>query len=1054
MFRFFKQLRMKPQCRDRRESFADPAGSHFEIRASGRAGRFVYARSIAALAVAVGFALQARAQTQTSFEKYLGVGGGFEELNAVIQTSDGGYLAVGRQYMLHTPQTNEWDAYLVKFDSQGVKLWDKTYDFGRNEVSHSIVEEQNGNFVIAGEATTPVTAFSGAHLFRINAQGQLAAGNNNKFFPGSAPAGFPVTTAARTVICRVQGSTDLLAISRQLGNFGTLPYHVAAVATRFNSSLGQVWQRHFVVQGQGTASITDFSDVVANADGGFTFAGSALDAIGVWSAIVIRTNGSGGILWSRSYRAASNQVDTRAVALSPTADGNYVFSSPFRTTPQFGHGTLLCKVNALNGDVMWNQSGTSIARAYRGLISDLSQSIRQCGVGDLTLSGGWGTTASSRPGLLRVDASGSPIFSHSYTGAGPQALFEQVVPTSDGGFIAAGNQDGTLGEAQLTKTDSTGTTAGCELTPFVSVLDVQMTTPAFVAQWANGNLLPVNGYIPSAVIAPLAVVPSPCESFACTPPPSNMVLWLPFDEQSGTNCTNIVSYPNGPNGVRNGTTIVAGQVERGLSFNGTTDLVQVPAHASLGVGTDPLTIDAWVKRPQGSSGYGTIVARRFYDSNTGYYGYRLWLNNGNVQLELDSGSQYYFVSTANIPIDGTWHHVAVTVERNSANGVKFYLDGNGVSLSNSPSTNGILDLNGGTATPLRVGADNLFPFSFLQASIDEVEVFRRALDEKEIQAIWRAGSSGKCKIRCALSSSVGFCGGDIAVPVSFKIQNLTGIASCTYDWWVEPLPAGNGTNIAGPTQFSQSQGSISAAQVPAFGWMPTPVSFSITRPAGMTPGGVIETAGYRVFVRNNCTGGITSCTGYVWDAGDSCVVGSQQEYRLPVGRSEWIGPVTLWNNGSQRLTRNYTITAHVADGCGCSGDGEVPPIIRLDGAEPGIPVSGTIDIDPGTSVGIAVLAEFVEYDPGTLYEIEFSMDLDADGMDENVWSVMLQNTTESACPGDLNDDQLVDLIDLTTLLAHFGHIGGTGQDGDINGDTLVDLLDLTLMLSNFGTICP
>lgn len=57
--------------------------------------------------------------------------------------------------------------------------------------------------------------------------------------------------------------------------------------------------------------------------------------------------------------------------------------------------------------------------------------------------------------------------------------------------------------------------------------------------------------------------------------------------------------------------------------------------------------------------------------------------------------------------------------------------------------------------------------------------------------------------------------------------------------------------------------------------------------------------------------------------------------------------------------------------------------------------------------------------------------------------------TLQICPGDLNDDLLVDLLDLTTMLSAFGV--NTGGDLDCDGDT--DLDDLTGMLSQFGVFC-
>ncbi len=58
------------------------------------------------------------------------------------------------------------------------------------------------------------------------------------------------------------------------------------------------------------------------------------------------------------------------------------------------------------------------------------------------------------------------------------------------------------------------------------------------------------------------------------------------------------------------------------------------------------------------------------------------------------------------------------------------------------------------------------------------------------------------------------------------------------------------------------------------------------------------------------------------------------------------------------------------------------------------------------------------------------------------------------CAGDLNGDGLVDLVDLTTLLANFGTASGaTAAMGDMDADGDIDLGDLTAFLARFGVSC-
>jgi hypothetical protein len=75
------------------------------------------------------------------------------------------------------------------------------------------------------------------------------------------------------------------------------------------------------------------------------------------------------------------------------------------------------------------------------------------------------------------------------------------------------------------------------------------------------------------------------------------------------------------------------------------------------------------------------------------------------------------------------------------------------------------------------------------------------------------------------------------------------------------------------------------------------------------------------------------------------------------------------------------------------------------------------------------------------------------GADTESW--LLTVTGGSPCPGDLDNNRLVNIADLTGLLAHFGTISGASPaDGDLNGDSDVDLDDLATLLAHFGAACP
>jgi spore coat protein A len=67
--------------------------------------------------------------------------------------------------------------------------------------------------------------------------------------------------------------------------------------------------------------------------------------------------------------------------------------------------------------------------------------------------------------------------------------------------------------------------------------------------------------------------------------------------------------------------------------------------------------------------------------------------------------------------------------------------------------------------------------------------------------------------------------------------------------------------------------------------------------------------------------------------------------------------------------------------------------------------------------------------------------------------MMRQFRLRPLCPGDANDDSLVNFADVTAVLAHFGESGPRGITGDANVNGFVDFGDVTTVLSNFGASC-
>ena len=128
-------------------------------------------------------------------------------------------------------------------------------------------------------------------------------------------------------------------------------------------------------------------------------------------------------------------------------------------------------------------------------------------------------------------------------------------------------------------------------------------------------------------------------------------------------------------------------------------------------------------------------------------GYSLFLRDGFLGFQLANGlgSGIDYISTALTAFvaDGAWHHIAVTVDRMNENltGGKFYVDGNEVDQFDPTNQAGSL----ANASPLRLAVRSSSLTEYYRGALDEVELFHRVLTPAEIQGIFRAGSSGKCK---------------------------------------------------------------------------------------------------------------------------------------------------------------------------------------------------------------------------------------------------------------------------------------------------------------------
>jgi hypothetical protein len=274
------------------------------------------------------------------------------------------------------------------------------------------------------------------------------------------------------------------------------------------------------------------------------------------------------------------------------------------------------------------------------------------------------------------------------------------------------------------------------------------------ASMCNGaTLLPTGGGCYVCVVEPYATqlmngntsgfTPNDFSCLKCIQKPWGSVGWWSFDESyptaydlsAGVNYND--RFADGYNGAYN----ITGKVKGALQLDGVDDYVEVWDHASLNFGTGPFSFEGWVKLPS-TANAGSYVLLDKRVSSPAWRGYNISIYSQKLLLQLADGAYYNYLSAGNVPTDGNWHHVAVTVNRTSTTGIQFYVDGVAVGSANPTARSGSLT----NTSVLRFGSRSQGGISGqVQLGLDEPTLYNRVLSSSEVQSIYTAGHAGACK---------------------------------------------------------------------------------------------------------------------------------------------------------------------------------------------------------------------------------------------------------------------------------------------------------------------
>jgi glucose/arabinose dehydrogenase/PKD repeat protein len=569
--------------------------------------------------------------------------------------------------------------------------------------------------------------------------------------------------------------------------------------------------------------------------------------------------------------------------------------------------------------------------------------------------------------------------------------------------------------------------------------------------------------------------------------PAGLQAAYPFEEGNGGTSVDFTGHGN--TATLNGALWWPGaKYGNGISFNGSTDFVSAADSNTLDIGNTG-TIEAWVKATNLSKWESVIAKGNANDTNA--HNYSMEITPANVvECGIGSGANGKTIDSSTSLTSGQFYHLACVWTGTT---IQVYI--NGVAENSSSQT----FAPAGNTSPLYIGQYG-GGFDRFDGIIDEVHIYNRALSASEIgldmntaitqgqqdttaPAVSITAPANSSSVRGAsvavsatASDNVGVAG------VQFKLDgaNLsTEDTSAPYSVVWNSTLATNGTHTltavardaAGNTATSNS------VIVTVDNAAPT---VSITAPVN---GSTVSGSSTSISANASDNVGVAGVQFYLDYAGNPASNKLGAEDTSSPYSTSW--DTTTLANGS------HTLTAIVRDAAGNTTTATTITV-TVNNAAPGpdvtapstptglaspsktstsVNISWNAATDPtvggattsglagykiyrngsSTALGTTSLTNFTNSGLSANTTYTYQVTAYDNASNESAKSTIVSVTTDvGAAPktGDLNNDNAVDIFDLSILLSNFG---STNATADINKDGVVNIFDLSILLSHYGS---
>jgi len=304
-------------------------------------------------------------------------GSSYDEAYAVQQTSDSGYILAG---YTRSFGAGEDDAWLIKTDADGNKVWDTTFGGSGYDAAYAVQQTSAGGYILAGWTNSFGAGGADAWLIKTDA-------NGNKVWDTTFGGGsFDLAEAVQ------QTSDDGYILAGYTYSFGAGASDAWLIKTDADGN--KVWDTTFGKSYQEGASA-----VQQTSDGGYILAGRASSFWSVNPDVwLIKSDANGNKVWDKTFGGSSYD---EACAVQQTSDGGYILAGYTRSFGAGKSAAWLIKTDA-NGNKVWDKT-------FGGSKNEYASAVQQTSDGGYILAGE--TTSFGAGGvdfwLIKTDAKGN-----------------------------------------------------------------------------------------------------------------------------------------------------------------------------------------------------------------------------------------------------------------------------------------------------------------------------------------------------------------------------------------------------------------------------------------------------------------------------------------------------------------------------------------------------------------------------------------------------------------------------------------------------------------------